>query len=92
MKNNKEMMRGFALHLLKEHGYTGEWNEEDIKKFISEKFDVKWVEPKYGMKYGATFKPDNSKVHEYGVYSSSFEAVAEKVIWEIHKGYWKKEN
>ena len=92
MKNNKEMMRGFALHLLKEHGYEGEWNEEAIKSFISEKFGVKWVAPKYSMKYGATFKPDDSKVNEFGVYSKNFEALAEKVIWQIHKGYWKKEN
>ena len=92
MKRNLEMMKGFALHLLKEHGYEGEWNEENIKSFISKKFGVKWVAPKYNMKFGATFKPNENEVYEYGIYAKNFEALAEKVIWEIHKGYWKKEN
>lgn len=86
------MIKGFALHLLKEYGYDGSWDEEQIKSFITEKFGVKWVAPKYNMKYGATFKPNDAKVNEFGIYAKTFEALVEKVIWEIHSGYWKKEN
>jgi len=92
MKHNKEAIRGFALHLLKEHGYNKEvWNEDDIKSFVSEKFGVKWVGPKYNAKCGATFKPNENKVTEYGIYAKNFEALCESVMWQIHNGYWKKE-
>lgn len=90
--NKKESAKLFALHLLEEQGYNGKWDEESIKTFISEKFGVKWCKPKYNAKYGASFKPDESRVTEYAIYAKNFEVLCENVMWNIHNGSWRKEN
>ena len=92
MKNDKRLIREFTLHLLKEYGYDGEWNIEDIQNFISKTFGVKWIKPGTDKKYGVTFKPDKNKVTEYGMYSKNIDVLIETAICRFHIGDWKKEN
>lgn len=93
-QNNLDLVRNFALHLLKECGYEDSWNIEKIKSFITEKFDVKWCDAEYPgqPKYGSSFKPYNAKVTEYRIYAKNNEKLIEAVMWEITKGKWRKEN
>ena len=92
MKNDKRMIREFALHLLKEYGYEGEWNIEDIQNFTSKTFGVKWIKHGADKKYGVTFKPDETKATEYGMYSKNIVVLIETAVWRFHSGDQKKEN
>lgn len=82
--------------MAKELGYTGEETLEGLKQFLSNNYNIIWDNSseklkQYKAKYGATFKPDPSKVTAYSIYAKNGWYLVETVLFRIKSGDWKVE-
>lgn len=96
MKHNIEHAKFFSFSMAKELGYAGEETLEGLKQFISNNYNVIWDNcseklKQYKAKYGATFKPNPSKVTAYSIYVKNEWHLIETVLFRIKSGDWKSE-
>ena len=82
--------------MAKELGYAGEETLEGVKQFLANNYNIIWDASseklkQYKAKYGATFKPDSSKVTAYSIYTKNEWHLAETVLYKIKSGDWKSE-
>lgn len=82
--------------MAKKLGYTGEETLEGLKQFLSDNYNIIWDNSseklkQYKAKYGATFKPDLSKVTAYSIYAKNEWYLVETVLYRIKSGDWKLE-
>jgi len=82
--------------MVKKLGYTGEETLEGVKQFLSDNYNIIWDNSseklkQYKAKYGATFKPDPSKVTAYSIYTKNEWYLVETVLFRIKSGDWKLE-
>lgn len=96
MKLNIEHIKFFSFCTAKELGYTGEETLEGLKQFLSDNYNIIWDNSseklkQYKAKYGATFKPDPTKVTAYSIYAKNEWYLVETVLFRIKSGDWKLE-
>ena len=92
-----EHIKLFSFSMAKELGYTGEETLEGVKQFLSEKYNIVWVNnseklKQYKAKCEATFKPNPKYSTTYGIYAKNEWYLVENVLFRIKSGDWKLEN
>ena len=93
MRHNIEHIKLFSFSMAKELGYTGEETLEGVKQFLTNTYNIIWDNcsekiKQYKAKYGATFKPDPSKVTAYSVYTKNEWQLIETILYKIKSGDW----
>ena len=83
--------------MAKELGYAGEETLEGVKQFLANNYNIIWDASleklkQYKAKYGATFKPDPSKITAFSIYAKNEWYLVKTILLKIKSGDWKLEN
>ena len=97
MKLNIEYIKFFSFCMAKKLGYVGEETLKGLKQFLSDNSNIVWDNSsekikQYKVKYGATFKPDPSKITAFSIYAKNEWYLVKTILLKIKSGDWKLEN
>ena len=97
MKLNIEHIKFISFSIAKKLGYADEETLEGLKQFLSKKYNIIWDSSseklkQYKVKYGATFKPDPSKITAFSIYAKNEWYLVKTILLKIKSRDWKLEN
>lgn len=96
MKLSKKQIETFVYSMAEELGYTGVYDIELLKQFITETYHVEWITNpdmfrQYKAKCGAKFIPNPKYSTYYAIYTKDELYLVENVLFRIKSGDWKLE-